>query len=268
MRTAGIDVGSRTVKLAIVDDGKLVVSKKRENSFDPLAVCRQLLEGEHYDSITATGYGRHLLAEQIGADVVTEIKAAAVGARYLHPGCRTILDIGGQDTKAISLDAGGRVGRFEMNDKCAAGTGRFLEVMAMALGCGVADFSKLAEPSEQPGAGMPTTSANGHKYSISSTCTVFAESEIVGLISRGKDRREVAGGIVDSVVSRVVSLGRRVGIAPDVVFVGGVAMSQAIRDELQGRLCTQVYVPHDPQVVAALGCALIGSLPKRIAADL
>lgn len=110
MRTAGIDIGSRTVKLAIVEDGEMVVSRKRENSFDPLAVCRELLAGATYDRIVATGYGRRLFAEKIGGEVITEIKAAAVGARFLHPECRTILDIGGQDTKAIAVNVRGEWG--------------------------------------------------------------------------------------------------------------------------------------------------------------
>jgi predicted CoA-substrate-specific enzyme activase len=243
MRVAGIDVGSRTVKLAIVEHGKLAVSKKRENSFEPLTVCRELLAGETYDCIVATGYGRRLFSQSTDARVVTEIKAAAVGARFLHPGCHTILDIGGQDTKAIALDAQGRVGRFEMNDKCAAGTGRFLEVMAMALGCGVAQFSSLARSSP-------------HRWAVNSTCTVFAESEIVGLIARGTDRGAVAGGIVGSIAKRASSLVRRVGAAPDLVFIGGVALNDVLREGLAESLSIEIHVPDDPQMVAALGCAL------------
>lgn len=258
MRVAGIDVGSRTVKLVIAEDGKLVVSRKRENSFDPLAICRELLAGEAYDRIIATGYGRHLFAEKIGGEVITEIKAAALGARYLYPECRTILDIGGQDTKAIAIDAEGKVGRFEMNDKCAAGTGRFLEVMAMALGCNVAEFGRLAEFSRRGAPGMPGVDAPARKCVISSTCTVFAESEVVGLISRGQSRQAVAGGIVDAVASRAVPLVHRVGITPTVIFIGGVALSTALRDELADRLGTSIQVPDDPQLVAALGCALSG----------
>ena len=104
MRAAGIDIGSRTVKLAVLQDGRLVTSKKRENSFDPLAVCRELLTDESYDTLVTTGYGRHLFSHNFGVRVVSEIKASAVGARWLHPACRTVIDLGGQDTKAISLD--------------------------------------------------------------------------------------------------------------------------------------------------------------------
>lgn len=249
MRTAGIDIGSRTVKLAIVEGGRLVVSRVRENSFEPLSVCRQILADEHYDSIVATGYGRHLFAEKIGSGgVITEIKAAALGARHLFPDCRTILDIGGQDTKAIALDAGGNVGRFEMNDKCAAGTGRFFEVMAMALGCTLDEFTLLAAESVSTGSGLGR--------GINSTCTVFAESEVVGLIARGQSRGAIAGGIIDAVTSRVVSLVRRVGIAQPVVFIGGVARCASLRDALALRLGCPVLVPAVMQTVVALGCAL------------
>jgi predicted CoA-substrate-specific enzyme activase len=246
MRAAGIDIGSRTVKLAILQDGQLVTSKKRENSFDPLAVCRELLAGESYDSAVVTGYGRHLFSQKIGATVVSEIKASAIGARWVHPACRTVIDVGGQDTKVISLDPTGRLLRFEMNDKCAAGTGRFMEVIAMALACGVAEFGALAQSAERG-------------YAINSTCTVFAESEGVGLIARGIDRREVARGVVDSIAVRTSSLAKRVGLAADVLFIGGVALNAAMREVLAKRLEISVHVPEDPQMVAAIGCALLAN---------
>ena len=234
------------MKLAILQDGQLVTSKKRENSFDPLAVCRELLAGESYDSAVVTGYGRHLFSQKIGATVVSEIKASAIGARWVHPACRTVIDVGGQDTKVISLDPTGRLLRFEMNDKCAAGTGRFMEVIAMALACGVAEFGALAQSAERG-------------YAINSTCTVFAESEVVGLIARGIDRREVARGVVDSIAVRTSSLAKRVGLAADVLFIGGVALNAAMREVLAKRLEISVHVPEDPQMVAAIGCALLAN---------
>lgn len=200
MRAAGIDIGSRTVKLAIVEDGRPVCARVLENSFEPLAVCRRLLEGQSYQAILATGYGRHLFAEKMGGRAITEIKAAAIGARHLFPGCTCVLDIGGQDTKAIALDAAGAVGRFEMNDKCAAGTGRFVEVMAMALGCTLEEFSALA------GEG-----AAADPQGLNSTCAVFAESEAVGLIARGRPRSEIAARVVASIAGRAAALVRRVG---------------------------------------------------------
>jgi predicted CoA-substrate-specific enzyme activase len=193
-----------------------------------------------------TGYGRHLFSQKIGATVVTEIKASAIGARWVHPACRTVIDVGGQDTKVISLDPTGRLLRFEMNDKCAAGTGRFMEVIAMALACGVAEFGALAQSAERG-------------YAINSTCTVFAESEVVGLIARGIDRREVARGVVDSIAVRTSSLAKRVGLAADVLFIGGVALNAAMREVLAKRLEISVHVPEDPQMVAAIGCALLAN---------
>jgi len=244
MRTAGIDIGSRTVKLAVFEDGQLVASRMRENSFDPLAICRELVAGEVYDSIVATGYGRHLLARNMATGVVSEIKASAVGSRWIYPACRTVIDIGGQDTKAIALNPSGRLLRFEMNDKCAAGTGRFLEVMAMALACKLEEFDALVQSSCQG-------------YSISSTCAVFAESEVVGLIGRGVPRASVARGIADSIVTRTRTLALRVGVAAEVVFIGGVARNASFRDLLRERLGLAVHVPQDPQMVAAIGCALL-----------
>ncbi|MDZ7264639.1 MAG: 3-hydroxyacyl-ACP dehydratase, partial [candidate division KSB1 bacterium] len=144
MKSAGIDIGSRTVKLVVLEDGKITHIRKGENSFDPLKVCAEFLQGVDYDVITATGYGRHLFSQHYPCEVISEIKAFASGARHLFPNCRTILDIGGQDTKAISLAVDGKLLKFEMNDKCAAGTGRFLEIMAMALGYSLTDFGQAA----------------------------------------------------------------------------------------------------------------------------
>lgn len=244
MKTAGIDIGSRTVKLAIFHDGKLFLTKKCENSFDPLSACRQLLAGENFNCITATGYGRHLFAEKVGGGIVSELKATAAGANWLHPSCRTVIDIGGQDTKALALDNTGRLLRFEMNDKCAAGTGRFLEVIAMALATRIADFGSLA------GSAVKI-------HSISSTCTVFAESEVVSLIARGVERSQIARGVVESIVARTVSLSQRTGVTADVLFTGGVALNKAVQDTLAARLQIPVHVPEDPQTVAAIGCALL-----------
>jgi predicted CoA-substrate-specific enzyme activase len=248
VRTAGIDIGSRTVKLAIIEDGQLAASEVRENTFEPLTVCREMLAGHRYDHIVATGYGRHLFADKIAGHVVTEIKAAALGARHLYPGCRTVLDIGGQDTKAIALDDFGNVGRFEMNDKCAAGTGRFIEVMAMALGCTLDEFSTLAEE------GMACDRAL--RQGLSSTCAVFAESEVIGLIASGRKRSDIAAGIVASVAARAASLVRRVGGQGPIVFIGGIAGCRPLRDALTERLSRPVCTPRENQTAVSLGCAL------------
>ena len=130
MRCAGIDIGSRTIKLAVLENGRLVLSRKSVTSHNPLGIARDLLEGVEYDRVTATGYGRHLIRGHLDCPVISEITAFVRGSRFFSNDCGSILDIGGQDTKAISLDCEGNLCKFEMNDRCAAGTGRFLEVMA------------------------------------------------------------------------------------------------------------------------------------------
>lgn len=243
MKTAGIDIGSRTVKLVLHDGDKISHAEVRENSFNTLEICEKLLNGHSYDSINATGYGRHLFAEKFSTPVISEIKAFALGIHHLYPGVRTILDIGGQDTKAISVDAAGKLMKFEMNDKCAAGTGRFLEIMAMALRFTLDEFGDEALASD-------------HAISVNNMCTVFAESEVISMIAKGTDRRAVARGIHLSIVKRALSLMRRVGIREQVAFVGGVARNPAMRQLLQQELQQPVIVPDDPQIVGALGCAL------------
>jgi predicted CoA-substrate-specific enzyme activase len=144
MRRAGIDIGSRTIKLAVLEHGRLVLSRKSVTSYNPLETARELMNGVAFDVIAATGYGRHLIKGHLDCPVISEITAFALGARFFSSGCGSILDIGGQDTKAISLDSEGNMNKFEMNDKCAAGTGRFLVVLATALGFTLEEFAEAA----------------------------------------------------------------------------------------------------------------------------
>lgn len=243
MKSAGIDIGSRTIKLVVLDNGKLIFSRKAETSFEPATVCENLLRAVQYDRIMATGYGRHLFKERFGGDVITEIKAAALGTRSLVPGCRTILDIGGQDSKAIALDSSGKILKFEMNDKCAAGTGRFLEIMAIALGFSLDEFGKAALATEQ-------------SASMNSMCTVFAESEVISMVARGASRMEVARGLHEAVVRRSSSMMKHNSIEEDIVFVGGVALNPAIHKLLGLSLGKAIHIVPDPQIVCALGAAL------------
>lgn len=243
MISAGIDIGSRTVKLVLISGGEVMFSRTRENSFDPLQVCTDLLKDVTYDVITATGYGRHLFRERFDCGVISEIKAFALGTKSLYPTCRTVLDIGGQDIKAISLDESGKVRKFEMNDKCAAGTGRFMEIMALALGCTLPEFSALALSAES-------------SEKINSMCTVFAESEVISLLARGADRNQVSLGIHQAIVDRTMSMLNRVTINSDVVFVGGVALNPCMGHLLEKAIGNTVIVPDNPQIAGALGCAL------------
>lgn len=243
MRSAGIDIGSRTIKLVVVDDGKITVQKKVPGTYDPLATCDEILDGVSYDTIAATGYGRHLFKNYRHGDVITELKAFAVGAAHIDPSCRGVLDIGGQDTKAMAIDGRGGLIKFEMNDKCAAGTGRFLEIMAAALGFDYQTFAAEACTAERA-------------ETINNMCTVFAESEVISLVTRGVPRDEIALGIHRSIVSRAVNMLKRVNNGGPIMFAGGVALNRCVVELLRRELAVEIYIPDDPQLVGALGCAL------------
>jgi predicted CoA-substrate-specific enzyme activase len=243
MRIIGLDIGSRTVKRVITEDGGIVDWVVTPNSHDPLAVCDSLLDGERAERVVATGYGRKLLAAHRDAGTVTEIRAAALGARAVCPGARTLLDIGGQDTKVVALDEAGAVAKFEMNDRCAAGTGRFLEVMATALSYTLDEFVA---------AGRTASASTG----INAMCTVFAESEVISATARGADRASLARGLHEAVVRRAVSMLRRLPLADEIVFVGGGALNACLHELVAEALGREVRVPPEAQIVAAVGAAL------------
>lgn len=245
MKFAGIDIGSRTIELVVVDETeKIIQNFQADTGFDPARTARELLDHARYDSIMATGYGRNLFEIAFDAPTVTEIKAHARGARAFFPEIQAVLDIGGQDSKAMSLFENGRVKKFEMNDRCAAGTGKFLEIMAKTLGYGIDEFGKEALLSE-------------HDISISSMCTVFAESEVTSLIAKGQNRWDIAKGLHASVVNRVAGMLNRISPEGDIAFTGGVAKNQCIVDMLSKKLGKNVLVPPDPQLIGALGAALL-----------
>jgi predicted CoA-substrate-specific enzyme activase len=246
MRYAGIDIGSRTVKFAVIEDGRLVLSRKSVTSHSPLGIAHELMEGVDYDRITATGYGRHLIKGHLDCPVVSEITAFVRGSRFFSEDCESILDIGGQDTKAISLDKDGNLCKFEMNDRCAAGTGRFLEVMATVLGFTLEEFSDAALSAKRA-------------EKINSMCTVFAESEVVSLVTQGADRNEVALGIHRAIISRAAGLLIRVAPRGRIFFAGGVALNGCAHSLLEQETGRSVFVPPDPQIVGAVGAALVAS---------
>lgn len=246
MRHAGIDIGSRSIELVVVKDGEIAITKQTDTGFDPMAKALELLNGIVFDRITATGYGRNLFEIAFDAPTVTEIKAYGVGVSSLIPTARTILDIGGQDSKAIALNGMGTVKKFEMNDRCAAGTGKFLEIMAKTLGFELSEFGSEALKAEK-------------ELHINSMCTVFAESEVTSLVARGEDRRSIALGLHQSVVRRAVGMTKRVSSEGPVVFAGGVAKNPCMRRLLAEALQQEVLVPEDPQIVGALGAALLSA---------
>jgi predicted CoA-substrate-specific enzyme activase len=247
----GVDIGSLTVKAVLLDAslqirGRGVVPA----GYGGLAAAEILIQRLLRESGIAaaevsytvvTGYGRVRFAQ--ADEEVSEISCHAHGAFHLNPAVRTVIDIGGQDSKAMRLDSRGRVVDFAMNDKCAAGTGRFLEVMATALGVPLEEFGRLALQSE-------------HAVAISSTCTVFAESEAVSHIARGATRQDVAAGLLQAISSRVLGLAARVGLEPTIMLSGGVALNEGVVAALAKQSAHPVAVPADPQTVGALGAAL------------
>ena len=197
----------------------------------------------------ATGYGRYLAQVHLNCPTITEIKAYALGACFFFPDVRTVLDIGGQDSKIIRVHHG-KVEDFEMNDKCAAGTGKFLEVMATTLGYTIDEFGTQA---------LKADSAT----TINSMCTVFSESEVVSLIAQGNNPNNIARGLHESIVNRIISLTGRVGFKEQVAFAGGVAKNKCMVFLLQERLGVQMLVSKEPQIVGAVGAALAANKSKK-----
>ena len=245
MKCAGIDIGSRTIELVIVEGDQIIEQRQTNTGYDPIKESQHLLQDLSYDHIIATGYGRKLFEIYVdNAQTVTEIKAYARGVKQLFPDARTILDIGGQDSKAISLLENGKIKKFEMNDRCAAGTGKFLEVMAKALGFSIDQFGEEALKASKD-------------LKINSMCTVFAESEVTSLIARGENRLEIARGLHASVAKRAVSMLKRISINRTIVFAGGVARNICMCHMLEELLAQEIKIPNDPQIVGALCAALL-----------
>lgn len=254
MITIGIDIGSTATK------GVIICGEQSWNTMAPTGwspreaaqlTINELLDfsrvkRSQVERIFATGYGR--VAFQEADKTITEIKCHARGVAELHPEVRTIIDIGGQDSKVISVGQGGRVLDFAMNDKCAAGTGRFLQVMAAALGLDVSELGMAEDPRQAS--------------EITSMCTVFAESEVIGLLARGNAKAGIIAGLHNSVGKRIAPMVRRIGAKADVVFTGGVAMNPGVRRALEKDLGCPLVVADSCQYTGALGAALLARLEQ------
>ncbi len=251
MISTGIDIGSRTIKIVCIDSSnrKMVVNRRVETTFNPLGQATKLLDGIESDRLIATGYGRRLAQENFGGHSITEIQAHALGARHVFSECQAILDIGGQDTKAISLDLRGKAQKFEMNDRCAAGTGKFLEFMATSFQVPIEEFGSFA-----------LAGVEGLK--INSMCTVFAEAEATSLMARGSRPQDIAFALHLSVVKRSISMLRRVTMTGPIVFSGGVALNPCIVELVRREMAHEVLIPEDPEMIGALGAALYGIRKK------
>lgn len=243
----GLDLGSRTTKVVELAAGAVARSEVFDTTHDSIERVRARLARRDYARAAAAGYGRFLMEAHLDCRVVTEITACALGARFLDPEAALVIDVGGQDSKVIKLGNGScAFSEFEMNDRCAAGTGRFLEVMARLLGFSLDEFGRAGQEASET-------------IALSGMCTVFAESEVISLLARGRDRKAIARGLHQSVADRVFPLAARLDTGGQVLVAGGVALDPCFVDLLARKLGRPVAVPAEPQLVTAIGAALAAS---------
>jgi predicted CoA-substrate-specific enzyme activase len=247
----GLDVGSTTTKAVIVDAvGKALGSCLVNTGASGVKAARRCLEelgrrsGVNVVGLptVSTGYGRSLI--DFARESVTEMTCHSIGVHHLNPEIRLVIDVGGQDSKAIRIGENGRPSDFELNDKCSAGTGRFLEVISRVLEVSIDELGPFALKSSSPS-------------SISSTCTVFAESEVIGRIGAGENAVDIAAGAHAAMAAKISTLSRRVGIVTPICVTGGVALNPAFRYFLGKQLGTKLWMPENPQLTGALGAALL-----------
>ena len=248
---AGIDAGSRAIKMALIDNKGVVLNTGvTDQGVDQVTLAERLMrntlaesgiESNKIKAIIATGYGRDAL--EFADTAITEITCHAKGVTHVMADAMTIIDIGCQDSKVIRLEPDGRVRDFKMNDRCAAGTGRFLEVVAERLNVTIGDIGPLVANAENP--------AN-----ISSMCVVFAETEIIGLLASGESRDNILAGVQNSITSRIAAMAGR-QVADPVVFTGGVALIPGMDKALEEAINHPVSISRSPQYTGAIGAALL-----------
>ncbi|RKD26417.1 CoA-substrate-specific enzyme activase, putative [Caminicella sporogenes DSM 14501] len=250
MYSVGIDSGSIATK-AVLFNGNIVEKviiptgwspKKASENVLNILIEKSSIKKSDIKLIIGTGYGR--ISMPFADKKITEITCHAKGAYFLNDKVRTILDIGGQDSKVISLDDNGNVIDFIMNDKCAAGTGRFLQVMANVLGIEVESFDEIIH--------------NVKPEPITSMCTVFAESEVISLLAKGIDKNKLASGIAHSIANKGTAMLNKIKLKNAIAFTGGVAKSKIIKSIIEEKIKQPLYSPPDSQIIGALGAAVIG----------
>ncbi len=252
----GVDIGSRTIKSAIYDGERIVATAVSDTGATPKENAAKLIadlldkceiKKSDLKRTLATGYGRNYFE---GADVVnSEIICHAAGVAHLFPSAQTIIDIGGQDSKMIRTNAAGKVLDFAMNDRCAAGTGKFIEMVARTLDVALDQVGDIALTTED-------------SCEISSMCAVFAESEIIGLLHKGVPTNVILRGVFKSVARRTIGLSGRVGVRPEIVFTGGVAQNKGVLQALEHEFGVEIHVPPKPQITGAMGAAIIAARAK------
>ncbi|ADL13768.1 acyl-CoA dehydratase activase [Acetohalobium arabaticum] len=251
MYSIGVDIGSVGTK-GVLFNGDIVDQVIMPTGWNPKEAGAEALDNllknnnlvrKDIKQVVATGYGR--VSADFADKVVTEITCHAKGGHFLDERVRTIIDIGGQDSKAISIDKQGNVVDFMMNDKCAAGTGKFLEITVNSLGENINELDQLTE--------------NTEPQNISSMCTVFAESEVISLLSQGVAKESIALGIVHAIANQAQILLNKIPINSEILFTGGLAKSERIKEVLSDKLEKEIIVSSNSQIAGALGAAVIGN---------
>jgi predicted CoA-substrate-specific enzyme activase len=255
MLVGGCDVGSTTGKAVVKNETSILAHFIIPSTTKPEETARIAMNEalklaglsslDDLEYIVGTGYGR--LKVPFASENISEITCHARGAHWLNPAVRTVVDIGGQDCKVMSLDERGRVLEFAMNDRCAAGTGRFFEAMARVLN---SDLAGISSPENQ----------GQNAATITSQCSVFAESEVITLINEGAELPNIIAGINNAVANRLLSMVRRVGLVQELVLTGGCSKNQGLATALEKKLAVTVtMLPEDPQIAGAIGAAVIAA---------
>jgi len=258
MITAGIDCGAKNTKTVILKDDKIIGRGSVLTGFDQAQAVKESLEialknaainQNHIEHIGGTGIGAKSIQQ---ADItVNDLKAIAAAAKFFFPNCRTVADIGAEEVRVAKVNEKGNVVDFAINEKCAAGSGAFIEAMSRAL----------ETPLEQMG---PLALSSNNSIQMNAQCTIFAESEVVGLIHAKTAKKDISKAIHDAIAGRIVSMIRRIGVNPDVVIMGGVAYNSGFVGALQRELCLEkVYIPEFPEYAAATGAAAVAARDGR-----
>ena len=253
MATIGIDVGSKTIKVVVFNEGKILSKsiamggledrKIAEDAMNEALKKANLSRGD-ISKIVVTGAGRKII--DFADDEITEVGADAKGAAFLFPSVRTVIDVGAEEGRGIKCDNTGKVLDFAVNEKCAAGAGSFAEAMARALELSLEEFGAIALKSNKT---IP----------MNAQCVVFAESEVVSLIHANTPKEDISKAVHDAIADRIISMVRRVGIEKDVALIGGVARNVGFVDAIKRGLEMEVLVPEDPEYVGALGAAIVAA---------
>ncbi len=243
----GVDVGSTYTKIIGLDkNGEILESEVIPTIINQDEIVENYLKDKDVQMLVATGYGRYMIEEKFACPVISEIKAHAKGAYFFNKDAEVVIDLGGQDSKVIKLDGTGGFVDFRMNDKCAAGTGKFLEIAASRMGLDMQTFSNLGFEYDK-------------ELTISSMCAVFAESEVISLMAKKEKAANICYAIHDSIASRLSSMAKRFAIKSNVLFFsGGGALNPFLKHLLAKRLEKDIVTAPEPQLIGAIGAALSG----------